>query len=561
MFLLSLFLTALAATRHGARAFLKGAGAPMSTQTVVYTASRIRTLDPAQPLVEALAVRNGLLLAVGTKAEVLQAAGPDARHLDLGSATIVPGLHDAHGHLAALGGSLVTVDLMDATSEEDAVRRLQRAPSTSFQGDWLTGRGWNETRWPTKAKPTRKLLDAAFPHTPVAVVRVDHHALWVNTEALRRAGITAQTPDPHGGRIERDASGEPTGVLVDHATELLERHMPPLTDEQLHARLETAFRRCAAAGLTAVHDAGMDTRTFQTLQAWDALGRLPLRVYAMAAGMSEPEAYLEKGTFRGNRLHMLAVKLLMDGALGSRGAAMHEPYADAPGETGLLLLTPEELERRTRAFMERGFQVAVHAIGDRANTLVIDTLARVQEETGTKALRHRVEHAQLLRPEDIGKLGASGLVASYQPTHCTSDMPWAEERLGKARLTGAYAWQSARRAGAVLALGSDFPIERPEVIPGLYAARTRQDAKGWPEGGWYPEERLTGEQALEGFTTGAAWASHAEDRRGRLQAGLDADFVALSEDPVDGPPEKLRDARILLTVVGGDPTHALHSVN
>jgi predicted amidohydrolase YtcJ len=257
-------------------------------------------------------------------------------------------------------------------------------------------------------------------------------------------------------------------------------------------------------------------------------------------------------------LEMKAVKLLLDGALGSRGAAMHEPYSDAPGETGLLLMEPEELSARTWAFMERGFQVCIHAIGDRANTLVVDTLIRASAGTGTKALRHRVEHAQILRPEDIEKLGEAGLVASVQPTHATSDMGWAEARLGAERLKGAYAWRSLKEAGAVLALGSDFPIENPDVLAGLYAARTRQDAAGRPEGGWQPQERLTGEEALEGFTVGPAWASFAEGRRGRLVEGMDADFTVLSVDPVADEPKTLVDAKVVATVVDGREVHRSH---
>ncbi|MCI0572739.1 MAG: amidohydrolase [Myxococcaceae bacterium] len=533
------------------------AGEDMSADTTVYLPERIRTLDPEHPLAEALAVRNGKLLAVGTRHEVLSAAGHNAKRIELPGATLVPGLQDAHGHLAGLGGSLVTVDLSEATSESDAVARLKQVPATSSQGDWLTGRGWDQNDWPGKAFPTARLLDEAFPSTPVVLTRIDHHAVWVNTAALERAHITAKTQDPPGGRILRDAKGNPTGVLVDNAMALVQAALPPLTDEQLATRLQAAFTRCAAAGLTVVHDAGMDLRTFRMLQGWDMLGRLPLRVYAMATGTGpDAERYLELGTTQGRRLTMRAVKLFMDGALGSRGAALHEPYSDAPGETGLLLLSPEELEQRARVFMEAGFQVSVHAIGDRANTLVIDTLARTQEATQTKHLRHRVEHAQILRSEDIAKLAEAGLVASFQPTHATSDMPWAEERLGKERLKGAYAWQSVRKAGAVVALGSDFPIERPEVLPGLYAARTRQDAKGRPEGGWYPEERLTGEEALSGFTTGAAYASHSEDRRGMLKPGMDADFVALSKDPVEAPPRELLEAKVLLTVVAGDILYA-----
>ncbi|QRK12285.1 amidohydrolase [Archangium violaceum] len=521
-------------------------------ETTVYMARRIRTLDEQRPEAEALAVRRGRLVAVGTKAEVLKAAGEGARVVDFGNAVVVPGLVDAHAHLAGLGRSLTVARLEEARSVEDVVRRLGEAPSTSFQGDWLIGKGWDQNGWPGKEFPGRAELDARFPNTPVYLTRVDHHAAWVNGEALRRAGITRETPDPAGGRILRDAKGEPTGVLVDNAMDLVTRVVPAPTDEQLEARLAAALERCARVGLTGVHDAGMDLRTFRKLQAWDMAGRLPVRVYAMADGQGEDRTtYLELGTYGGRMLEMKAVKFLLDGALGSRGAALHAPYSDAPEETGLLLMEPRELEARTWAFMERGYQVGIHAIGDRANTLVVDTLIRAAAGTGTQPLRHRVEHAQILRPEDIQKLGAAGLVASVQPTHATSDMGWAEARLGAERLKGAYAWKSLKEAGAVLALGSDFPIENPDVLAGLYAARTRQDAAGRPEGGWQPQERLSGEEALEGFTVGPAWASFAEERRGRLMEGMDADFTVLSVDPVSDEPRKLVDAKVVATVVDG----------
>ena len=521
-------------------------------ETTVYVARRIRTQDAARPEAQALAVREGRLVAVGTRAEVLEAAGEGARVVDLGPAVVVPGLVDAHAHLAGLGRSLTVARLEGARSVDEVVERLVRAPATSFQGEWLIGKGWDQNGWPGGAFPGRAELDARFPRTPVYLERVDHHAAWVNGEALRRAGVTRDTPDPAGGRFLRDAAGEPTGVLVDNAMDQVTRWVSPPTDAQLEGRLSAALERCAQVGLTGVHDAGMDLRTFRLLRAWDQAGRLAVRVYAMADGQGEERGtYLELGTYGGRLLEMRAVKFLLDGALGSRGAALHTAYSDAPGETGLLLMEPEELAARTRAFMGRGFQVCVHAIGDRANTWVVDTLSREAAATGTRALRHRVEHAQILRPEDIQKLGREGLVASVQPTHATSDMRWAGARLGEERLKGAYAWRSLKEAGAVLALGSDFPIENPDVLAGLYASRTRQDASGWPEGGWRPEERLTGEEALEGFTVGPAWASFAEGRRGRLSEGLDADFTALSVDPVEDEARALVGARVVATVVAG----------
>jgi predicted amidohydrolase YtcJ len=525
---------------------------PSSSSTTVYVARRVRTLDSSRPLAEALAVRDGKVLATGARDEVLAAAGSDARVVDLGDAIIVPGLTDAHGHLAGLGRALSTVSLVGATSRQEVLTRLKAATSSSFQGDWLIGQGWDQNDWPEKAFPTRAELDAQWPSTPIAMSRIDGHAMWVNGEALRRARITRDTPDPQGGRILRGPDGEPTGVLVDNAMNLVYAVLPPPTDEQFAAQLSAALAICAKNGMTGVHDAGMDLRTFELLKRWDAEGRLPLRVYVMADGTGpDREKYLELGPFQGNKLTLRAVKLLIDGALGSRGAALHAPYSDEPAQRGLLVLSPEEYEARVRAFIARGFQVATHAIGDRANTLVLDTLLRVAGPEGVRSGRHRVEHAQVLRLEDITKLGANGFIASVQPTHATSDMPWAEQRVGPERIRGAYAWQRLKAAGAPLALGSDFPVERPDMLAGLYAARTRQDAAGQPPGGWLPDQRLSGEEALEGFTAGNAYASFAEKERGRLQPGMDADFVALSVDPVDAQPSDLLTGQVRLTVVAG----------
>jgi predicted amidohydrolase YtcJ len=522
----------------------------------VYLARRVRTLDPARPLAEALAVRDRKVLAAGSRDEVLAAAGSDARVVDLGDATVVPGLTDAHGHLSGLGRALSAVALVGSNSRQEVLERLKAAPRSAFQGDWLIGQGWDQNDWPERAFPTHAELDANWPTMPIALSRIDGHALWVNGEALRRARITRDTKDPQGGRIHRGPDGEPTGILMDNAMGLISAVMPPPTDEQFEAQLTAALSRCAQGGMTGVHDAGMNLRTFNVLKRWDAEGRLPLRVYAMADGMgAEREKYLEMGPFQGNKLTMRAVKLMMDGALGSRGAALHAPYSDETGQSGLLLLSPEEYEARVRAFIGRGFQVATHAIGDRANTIVLDTLLRVAGPEGVRKGRHRVEHAQVLRLEDITKLGANGFIASVQPTHSTSDMPWAEARLGPERIRGAYAWQRLKAAGATLALGSDFPVEQPDMFAGLYAARTRQDAAGQPPGGWFPDQRLSGEEALEGFTVGNAYASFAEDLRGRLQPGMDADFVALSVDPVDAQPSDLLTAQVRLTVVAGDPVY------
>lgn len=520
---------------------------PDAESTIVFVARRVRTLDAARPTAEAIAWRHGKIVAVGSRAEVLEAAGPDAVVERFPDSVIVPGLVDSHAHLASLGRSLSVISLLAATSEAEAGQRVKGAPATAYQGEWLLGRGWDQNDWAVQRFPSRATLDALYPTTPVFLTRVDGHAAWVNSEALRRAGITAASADPPGGRILRDERGEPTGVLIDNAMDAVTAKIPAPSDADLRQRLKVALEACARLGLTQVHDAGMDLRTFRQLQQWDMLGALPVRLYVMADGQgAEAEQYLGLGPFSGRHLEMKAVKLLIDGALGSRGAALHAPYTDEPSQQGLLLLTAEEFEKRAREFSERGFQVAVHAIGDRANTVVIDALARLDPK-----LRHRVEHAQVLTADDVGKFARYGLIASFQPTHATSDMPWAPARLGPERTRLAYAWRSVLDTGAHVAFGSDFPVEDANPMLGLYAARTRQDATGAPAGGWMPEQVLSGEEALAGFTTGAAWAAFAEDRRGMLKPGFDADFLVLPVDPVSDAPKALLGAKVQITVVDG----------
>lgn len=520
---------------------------PDSERAIVFVARAVYTMDSERPMAEAVAWRRGEILAVGDKQKVLEAAGPEAIVEVFPHSVIVPGLVDAHAHLASLGQSLSEVSLLAAKSEEETALRLKAAPESAYQGPWLLGRGWDQNDWPVQRFPTKAALDALYPVTPVFLSRVDGHAAWVNSEALRRAGITASTEDPPGGRIVRDGRGEPTGVLIDNAMDVVTAKIPTPSDAVLQRWLKVALETCARLGLTQVHDAGMNLRSLRLLQAWDMVGGLPVRVYAMGDGQAgEAEQLLGLGPFSGRRLEMKSVKLLLDGALGSRGAALSAPYADEPSQRGLLLLTPEDFQRRAQEFAGRGFQVAVHAIGDRANSLAIESLGKLDP-----ALRHRVEHAQVLRAEDIEKFAKYGLIASFQPTHATSDMPWAPARLGPERERFAYAWKSILDTQAHVAFGSDFPVEDPNPLLGIYAARTRQDTSGAPSGGWMPEQILSGSEALAGFTSGGAYAAFAEHRRGTLKVGFDADLVVLPVDPVAGAPRALLDAKVQVTVVDG----------
>ncbi|HEY0840496.1 MAG TPA: amidohydrolase, partial [Vulgatibacter sp.] len=394
-------------------------------------------------------------------------------------------------------------------------------------------------------------LSAAFSSRPVSLSRVDGHALFANAEALRRAGIDRNTPDPAGGRIVRDEEGEPTGVLVDAAMEILRRAIPPLTDGDRERLVLDALCACSETGLTAVHDAGMDAATLAVVERLDADGRLPLRVYAMVEGSDEAalSRWLARGPHHGNRLTVRAVKLYLDGALGSRGARFCEPYDDDPSNRGLELLPAERLQELLPRIDRAGFQVAMHAIGDAANALALDSL--VACGIG-RASRPRIEHAQVMRLSDLPRLAAIGAIASMQPAHCTSDMAWLPSRIGARRLPGASAWRTLLEAGVPLAFGSDFPIEPPDPRKGLYAALTRQDEEGRPPGGFFPEERLGVLEALRAYTQGGAFASFEEERAGRIAAGMRADFTVLGADPRAALHRGILDAPLLATIVGGE---------
>jgi predicted amidohydrolase YtcJ len=496
------------------------------------------TLEDGAPRAEAMAVDGqGRILALGSR-EALAARFPEAELEDLQGGAVLPGLIDAHAHLLGLGLALARVDLSGATSAEEAVRLLAAAEAELPAGAWLLGRGWDQTRWEPPVFPDKALLDRHFPNRPVWLLRVDGHAAWANGAALKHARRDlAGDWQPEGGRILRDAEGEPTGVLIDAAMALIE--VPPPDRAARAAALARAVRAAARAGLTGVHDAGMDRETLGLLAELADRGELPIRVYAMADGDGATLDWLcREGPYRhpSGRLRMQAVKLYADGALGSRGAALLADYADEPGHRGLLVLPRERLAAAIARARDCGLQPAVHAIGDRANRLVLDLYAKLLDPKQRARLRPRIEHAQVLAPTDLPRFSALEVIASMQPIHAVSDMRWAALRLGAERLGGAYAWKSLAASGAILAFGSDFPVEPVSPLMGLRAALTRQDERGQPEGGWLPEERLDAKTALLGFTRGAAYAGFAEAELGTLAPGKRADFVLLDRDPFAIPP-------------------------
>jgi hypothetical protein len=515
----------------------------------------IHTLDPARPRAEAVLVSKGRFACVGTRAECGRRAGKGTRTLDLGAGSAVPGLADAHGHLFGLGEARAAVACNGAPSAEACAARVAERARAAPAGAWITGRGWDQNRWASRAFPDRAALDAAAPEHPVLLARIDGHAAWVNGAALAAAGVGPGTPDPPGGRILRRPDGTPTGVLVDTAIDLVSARIPPPDRASYEAGILAALREAAALGLTAVHDAGCGPAYLAALLGLAEGGRLPVRVYAMIDGQGPlPELRRQLAAWRAHPsaglLEVRAVKLYADGALGSRGAALHEDYADDPGNRGLLLLAPEELRARVKAVVAAGFQPAVHAIGDRALSEALDALEAAADPATVARLRPRIEHLQIVRPRQWPRLAGLSAIASMQPTHATSDGPWAADRLGAGseRLAGAYAWRSALEAGLVLAFGSDFPIEEPDPRAGLAAAEARTTAAG---ARFAPEQRISRREALAAFTRGAAWAAFAEDRRGMVREGLEADLTAFAGDVLAVSPAELRALPVALTLVAG----------
>lgn len=504
----------------------------------------------------------GALLVVGDEVaaagelEELRAMAP-AREVHLAGATMVPGLHDAHGHIEGLGQALEEVDLRGAATFDEVIERVAAQAALQEPGTWVLGRGWDQTLWPGGEFPHHADLSARVSEHPVLLERVDGHAALANGLALELASLDASSvPELPGGRVLVDEAGAPTGVLVDDATSLVGAHVPEPDRDTRRRRILRAQEALFAVGLVAVHDMGVDPEGARIFEELAASGELRLRVFTYLWGNGEIDVEsLQRypATFGADgRLDVIGVKLMVDGALGSRGAALIEDYADEPGQRGNAILERDELARLVVRYGDAGLQPATHAIGDHGNRMVLDVYEeRMHADPGFVGRRPRIEHAQVVATEDLARFAELGVVPSVQPTHATSDMRWAEQRVGSERVLGAYAWRRLDPVGDTLAFGSDFPVERPHPLEGLYAARTRQDAEGNPAGGFFPDQRMTGSEALAGFTSGAARAVRREADLGTLEPGMRADFVVLDVDPVTCEPRDLLDARVLMTAVAG----------
>ena len=471
--------------------------------------------------------------------------------------TLLPGLIDAHGHVIdspggdmGLGLTMLQLDLSGTSSIADLQRRLAAYAQANPGSGWILGRGWNQELWPDKRFPTASDLDAAVADRPVLLARVDGHAAVANSAGLRAADITSAASDPQGGRIERDDAGKPSGLFIDNAIALVAGKIAPPTSDAMDRGLEKAEDFLLSNGITTVADMGTSKASWEAMQRRGASGRLRIRFIAYADGSQPLAVGNPTGWLFSDRLRMAGVKLYADGALGSRGAFLKQPYADKPDTRGLSFLSDAQLREQAESAASRGFQLAVHAIGDAANAQVITVYEALSKTYGTDR-RWRIEHFQIVDPADIPRLAPAGIIASMQPTHQTSDRLMAEKRLGRDRLAGAYAWQSALRSGARIAFGSDFPVESPNPFPGLAAAVSRQDMNGQPPGGWLPAERVSFARALSGFTRDAAYAGFAEDKIGALEPGKWADFILVDRDVSTVDPQALARTQVLETWVAG----------
>ena len=528
---------------------------PREAADLVVTAERIYTVDDSRPVVQALAIRDGRIVFAGPERGARALAGSGTRVLEFPGRTVLPGLVDAHGHLLGLGQALSQVDLVGARSYDEVVKRVATRAKTAAPGEWILGQGWDQNDWGDTRFPTHEALSRAVPGHPVVLTRVDGHALLANAKAMAAAGVTPATRDPDGGRILRLKGGAPSGVFVDNAQTLMYRAMPPMTRDQEKQALTAAVAEANRWGLVAVHDAGEPESTISVLEEMAKEGALNLRAYVMIGDDSAAIAhFFERGpqsALYDGHLWIRSIKLYADGALGSRGAALLEPYSDDPGNNGLLVSAPEHIRNVAIEALEHGFQVCTHAIGDRANRSTLDAYQAALDQVPTADHRFRIEHAQIIQHDDIPRFARLGVIPSMQAVHQTSDMYWAEQRLGGGRLYGAYAWRALLNTGVVIPDGSDFPVEGVNPLRSFHSAISRQDENNWPPDGWHPEEKMTRQEALRAMTIWPAYAAFQESEMGSLTPGKYADFVVLDRDIMRIPEGDILGTQVMATYIAG----------
>lgn len=530
-----------------------------ATADLILVNGRIYTVDDTRPVVDALVVGGGKVLFAGNRVGAMALKGAATKVVDLGGRTVIPGMVDAHGHVAGLGDALHIVDLTGTHSYDEVVARVAARARQVPKGQWVLGRGWDQNDWGDTRFPTHDKLTAAVPDNPVYLVRVDGHAGLANARAMQAAGVTAASQDPVGGHIERAADGAPAGVFVDNAQGLVRRAIPAQTRDEVKLAIQDAVKESWRWGLTGVHDAGADKTDLEVYEELAKAGQLKFRLNAMISDNAATiDAWFKRGPLvagYNGTLWVRSIKLYADGALGSRGAALLEPYSDDPRNSGLLVSAPAHIQDVATRALKAGFQINTHAIGDRGNRLVLDAYEAALKVNPTADHRFRIEHAQILDYDDVPRFAELGVIPSMQASHQTSDMYWAGKRLGAVRLLGAYAWRSLLNTGVVIPNGSDFPVEQVNPLISFHAAVSRQDANDWPPGGWYPAERMTRDEALKSVTIWPAYAAFQERQLGSLTPGKYADFVVLDQDIMRVPAELIMKTNVLSTWVGGEAVY------
>ena len=526
---------------------------------LVLLKGKIVTVDKNFSIHEAVAVRGDRIIDVGNGKKIEKYIGPETEVIKLDGKLVLPGLIDAHAHMHSLGEQLTYFNIMGTTSFQQIIEKVAEKVKTIKKDQWIIGGRWDQNDWEDKKFPVHNALSEISPHNPVYLNRIDGNASFANQKALEIAGITADTPDPFGGVIIRKKNGEPTGVLINRAMNLVEKHIPKETPEQAKNKILIAVDSCVKKGLTGWHEAGVTLDEIKIYKNLINNGQLNMRIYAMLTEYEIPSEGDLSAFFRQHRiaeygnyfLSMRSIKLFFDGALGSRGAAFFKPYTDDPKNSGLLRITPEFIYKVSKAALKADMGVNTHCIGIRGNRLCLDAYEKALKENPTDNHRFRIEHAQIVRKEDVAKFVSLGVIPSMQPTHCTSDMPFVEDRVGTERAKGSYAWRWFIDAQLIIPCGSDFPVESNNPLLGIYAAITRQDKKGQPPDGWFPNQRMTRKEAIKGYTIWAATSAFQEDVLGSIEKGKLADFTVLDKNILKIEPREILTTKVFYTIVGG----------
>lgn len=527
------------------------------TADLVIISGKVATVDNNFSIAEAVAVQNNKIIFVGTNEDVKKYITDKTKVIELNGELVLPGLIDSHGHLTGYGKSLEHIDLVGTDSFQEVLNLVNEKMKTVEPGEWIRGRGWDQNDWEIKEFPHHQSLSKISPNNPVMLSRIDGHAILVNQKAMEITGIDSNTPDPDGGKIFHEANGKPTGIFLDNAEKLITDHIPKYSTEKLCSIIQNAANRCAEFGLTGMGDAGIPISRIDDYKFLIDNNKMPIRINAMLSDTvtGDINGFLQKykiDSYGNDFLRVKSIKLYADGALGSRGAALLEPYSDDPENSGLIVTDNSHMLEVCKAALESGFQVCTHAIGDKAIRTMLDIYAEALKENPKADRRFRIEHSQIVNLADIPRYAELGIIPAMQPQHAVSDMPWTEDRIGSERVKGAYAFRSFLDEGVIIPCGSDFPVEIPNPLIGIHNAVTRQDESGYPEGGWLPEQKMTIEEAIKGYTIWAAYAAFQEDILGSIEVGKLADFTILDRDILTIEPSEILNTKPIYTIVGGE---------